>query len=170
MNQLLAFARRKPRERCPVDLKALIDDGLDMFHERLSRHNIAVERTVDGLLPTIVADRDQLMQVLINLIMNSLQAMEQGGTLRLAATRANDHVCLEVSDTGQGMSPEVLSNIFDPFFTTKEFGKGTGLGLTVVKGIVEEHGGTISVNSRTGEGTTATILLPLDPDQKQAGS
>ena len=164
MNQLLAFARRKPRERCPVDLKELIDDGLDMFHERLSRHRIAVEQTVDGSLPTIVADRDQLMQVLINLIMNSLQAMEQGGTLRLAAVRTDDHVRLEISDTGQGMSPEVLSNIFDPFFTTKEFGKGTGLGLTVVKGIVEEHGGAISVNSRTGEGTTVTILLPLDPD------
>jgi signal transduction histidine kinase len=147
----------------------LIDDGLDMFHERLSRQGVAVERTVDGLLPTIVADRDHLMQVLINLIVNSLHAMEQGGTLRLAATRANDHVRLEVSDTGQGIPPDVLPRIFDPFFTTKEFGKGTGLGLTVVKGIVEEHGGTISVNSRADAGTTVSLLLPLDPDRKPGG-
>jgi PAS domain S-box-containing protein len=169
MNQLLAFARRKPRERCPVDLKELIEDGLDMFHERLSRHRIAVERTVDGSLPTIVADRDQLMQVLINLIVNSLHAMDQGGTLRLVATKADDQVLLEISDTGQGIPPDVLSKVFDPFFTTKEFGKGTGLGLTVVKGIVEEHGGTISVDSRVGEGTTVAILLPLDMDEKPAG-
>ncbi|HSE58829.1 MAG TPA: PAS domain S-box protein [Nitrospiraceae bacterium] len=169
MNQLLAFARRKPRERCPVDLKELIEDGLDMFHERLSRQRIAVEQTVDESLPTIVADRDQLMQVLINLIVNSLHAMDQGGTLRLVAAKAGHQVLLEISDTGQGIPPDVLSKVFDPFFTTKEFGKGTGLGLTVVKGIVEEHGGTISVGSRVGEGTTITILLPLDPDRKPAG-
>ena len=169
MNQLLAFARRKPQARGPVDLKELIEDGLDMFHERLRRHHIAVERAVDGSLPTIVADRDQLMQVLINLIANSLHAMDQGGTLRLVATKAGDQVLLEFSDTGQGIPPDVLSKVFDPFFTTKEFGKGTGLGLTVVKGIVEEHGGTISVNSREGEGTTVAILLPLDPDGKPGG-
>ena len=110
-----------------------------------------------------------MMQVLINLIVNSLHAMDQGGMLRLAAIRANDQVCLEIADTGLGMSPEVLSNVFDPFFTTKEFGKGTGLGLTVVKGIVEEHGGTISVDSRVGAGTTVSILLPLDPDRRPAG-
>lgn len=166
MNQLLAFARRKPREHCPVDLKELIEDGLEMFHERLSRHHIAVERAVEEALPTIVADRDQLMQVMINLIVNSLHAMDQGGTLRLVAARTGDRVLLEIADTGQGMPPDVLAKAFDPFFTTKEFGKGTGLGLTVVKGIVEEHGGTISVDSRVGEGTTVSILLPLDPDRK----
>ena len=169
MNQLLAFARRKPQERGTVDLKDLIEDALDMFHERLSRHRIVIEQTVDGSLPAIAADRDQLMQVLINLIVNSLHAMDRGGTLRLAATRTDDLARLEISDTGQGIPPEILSRIFDPFFTTKEFGKGTGLGLTVVKGIVEEHEGTISVHSRVGEGTTVTILLPLDPDRRVTG-
>lgn len=166
MNQLLAFARRKPRERGPVELKELIEDGLDMFHERLSRHHIVVEWTVDGSLPTMIADRDQLMQVLINLVANSLHAMDQGGTLRVVATRVGDQARLEIGDTGRGIPPDVQSKVFDPFFTTKEFGKGTGLGLTVVKGIVEEHGGSISMDSRVGEGTTVTILLPLDPDQK----
>ena len=169
MNQLLAFARRKPQERGTVDLKELIEDALDMFHERLSRHRIVIEQTVDGSLQAIAADRDQLMQVLINLIVNSLHAMDRGGTLRLAATRTDDLARLEISDTGQGIPPEILSRIFDPFFTTKEFGKGTGLGLTVVKGIVEEHEGTISVHSRVGEGTTVTILLPLDPDRRVTG-
>lgn len=166
MNQLLAFARREPRTHGPVDLAELIEDGLDMFHERLSRQHIDVQRAVDRSLPTIVADRDQLMQVLINLIVNSLHAMDRGGALRVSATKTGDQVRIEISDTGQGMPPDVLSKVFDPFFTTKEFGKGTGLGLTVVKGIIEEHGGTIFLESRVGEGTTATILLPVDPDRK----
>jgi signal transduction histidine kinase len=100
-------------------------------------------------------------QVLINLIMNSLHAMPEGGTLRLELGCERDMVKLTVSDTGHGIRKEVINNIFDPFFTTKEFGKGTGLGLTVVKGIVEEHRGSIAVESEEGKGTTFTIHLPI---------
>jgi signal transduction histidine kinase len=101
-----------------------------------------------------------MSQVMINLIMNALHAMENGGTLQVGLEPERDRIKLTVSDTGQGIPKDVLPKIFEPFFTTKEFGKGTGLGLTVVKGIIEEHQGTITVESEEGKGTRFTVLLP----------
>ena len=165
MNQLLAFARRKTPERRFVDLSEIIDDSLEMFLERIAHSHIRVEKTIEADLPPVHADRDQLIQVLINLIMNSLHAMPKGGLLRMSLVREGHHVCLGVSDTGHGMSDEIRSRVFEPFFTTKDFGKGTGLGLTVVQSIVEEHGGTMSVESVVDKGTTFLIRLPLDVPQ-----
>ncbi len=162
MNQLLVFARRKQPDRQVVDLGEIVEDSLEMFQERMTHNRITVEKTIDANLPSIHADRDQLVQVLINLVTNSLHAMPEGGQLRLSLDRENSHVLLGLSDTGHGMPEEVRSKIFEPFFTTKDFGKGTGLGLTVVKGIIEEHGGTIAVESVVDKGTTFWIRLPLD--------
>jgi len=100
---------------------------------------------------------------LINLIMNAIHAMPEGGTLRIGIANAGDRVKLSVADSGHGIPTDALKKVFDPFFTTKEFGKGTGLGLTVVKVILEEHGGSIAVESQEGKGTTFTILLPTGP-------
>lgn len=162
MNQLLTFARRRPSERRAVDLGEIVDDSLEMFEERIVHSRITVEKTIESSLPPVLADRDQLIQVLINLVMNSLHAMPEGGRLGLSVDREYRHVRLGVSDTGHGMPEEIRSKIFAPFFTTKDFGKGTGLGLTVVKGIIEEHGGTISVESVVDKGTTFWIRLPLE--------
>ena len=162
MNQLLAFARRGTPERRAVDLAEIVEDSLEMFQERIVRSRITVEKAIEANMPSVLADRDQLIQVLINLMMNSLHAMPEGGRLRLSLAHEGSHVCLGVSDTGHGMPEEVRSKVFEPFFTTKDFGKGTGLGLTVVKGIVEEHGGTIGVESVVDKGTTFWIRLPLD--------
>jgi PAS domain S-box-containing protein len=162
MNQLLTFARRKPSERRAVDLGEIVDDSLEMFQERITHSHVTVDKLIDLSLPPVLADRDQLIQVLINLVMNSLHAMPEGGRLRLSLDRENRHVRLGVSDTGHGMPEEIRSKVFDPFFTTKDFGKGTGLGLTVVKGIIEEHGGTIAVESVVDKGTTFWIRLPLE--------
>jgi len=167
MNQLLAFARRKTPERRAVDLGQTIDDSLEMFHERMTHSRITVEKVIEANMPSVLADRDQIIQVLINLVMNSIHAMPEGGRLRLSLHREDSHVRLGVSDTGQGMSEEICSKVFDPFFTTKDFGKGTGLGLTVVKGIIEEHGGTIVVESGVDKGTTFWIRLPLEEAQTQ---
>jgi PAS domain S-box-containing protein len=161
MNQLLAFARRRTPERRAVDLAQTIDDSLEMFHERMTRSRIKVEKVIEANMPSVHADRDQLIQVLINLVMNSIHAMPEGGRLRLSLDREDSHVRLGLSDTGQGIPEEIRSKVFDPFFTTKDFGKGTGLGLTVVKGIIEEHGGTIAVESAVDKGTTFWIRLPL---------
>jgi signal transduction histidine kinase len=162
MNQLLAFARRRPVERRAVDLGEIVEDSLEMFQERIAHSSITVEKSIEVNLPSVHADRDQLIQVLINLVVNSLHAMPEGGRLRLSLTREGRHVCLGVSDTGHGMPEEICAKVFEPFFTTKDFGKGTGLGLTVVKGIIEDHGGTIEVESVVDKGTTFWIRLPLD--------
>jgi signal transduction histidine kinase len=170
MNQLLAFARRRTPERRAVDLGVIVDDTLEMFQDRMTHSRITVEKAIEADVPSVHADRDQLIQVLINLVMNSVHAMPEGGRLRLSLARENNHVRLGVSDTGHGMPEETRSKIFDPFFTTKDFGKGTGLGLTVVKGIIEEHGGTIAVESAVDRGTTFWIRLPVDEAQTVATS
>ncbi len=161
MNQLLAFARRRPIERRPLDLRETIDSSLEMFHERMAKHGIRVEKSFQPDCPKIHADADQMSQVLINLVMNAIHAMPGGGTLRVALGWAGETVRLTVADTGHGIAQQDLPKIFDPFFTTKEVGKGTGLGLTVVKGIVGEHGGSIQVESEPGKGTIFTISLPV---------
>ena len=165
MNQLLTFARRKPSERRAVDLGEIVDDSLEMFEERIAHSRVTIEKTIESSLPPVLADRDQLIQVLINLVMNSLHAMPEGGRLGLSLDREHGHVRVGVSDTGHGMPEEIRSKVFEPFFTTKDFGKGTGLGLTVVKGIIEEHGGTIAVESVVDKGTTFWIRLPIDEAQ-----
>jgi signal transduction histidine kinase len=161
MNQLLTFARRKPRQPGSVDLQEVIENSIEIFQERLSRHHVQVLRHLDSDCPSVLADSDQMNQVLINLIMNAVHAMPEGGTLRFGLAREKDMVKLTVSDTGHGMPKDVVDKIFDPFFTTKEFGKGTGLGLTVVKGILEEHHGSITVDSEQGKGSTFSIHLPI---------
>ena len=161
MNQLLAFARRKPVERRALDLQKTVEDNLEIFEERLGRHRIIVERSFEESCPPVFADADQMSQVVINLVMNALHAMPDGGTLRVGVLPNDGMVRLTVADTGHGIPQDVVDKIFDPFFTTKEFGKGTGLGLTVVKGIIEEHQGTIAVESDSGKGTTFTIHLPV---------
>jgi len=160
MNQLLSFARRKPPQPGPLVLQEVIENSLEMFHERVSNYRIQVHTQLEPDCPKVYADTDQMNQVLINLIMNAVHAMSEGGTLRIGLDQEKEMVKLTVSDTGHGIPNEVLNKIFDPFFTTKEFGKGTGLGLTVVKGIIEEHHGTITVESQEGKGTTFTVLLP----------
>lgn len=162
MNQLLTFARRKPSERRAVNLGQVLNDCLEVLQERIRRARIRVESNYETILrPVHVhADPDQMSQVFLNLFINALHAMPDGGTLRIDLQRINNHVKATVADTGQGISKEDLPRIFAPFFTTKEVGQGTGLGLTVVHGIIEEHGGTIAVESEPGAGTIFTITLP----------
>ncbi len=160
MNQLLAFARRKPPERGPLVFRDVIENSVEMFQERLVKSRVQVEMQLAEACPKVQADADQMNQVLINLIMNAIHAMPDGGQLRIGMAPADDMVKLTVADTGHGIPQEVIARVFDPFFTTKEFGKGTGLGLTVVKGIIEEHHGSITAESQEGKGTTFTVLLP----------
>lgn len=162
MNQLLTFARRKPSERRQVNLGQTLDDCLEVLQERIRRMRVRVESRYETLLhPVYVhADPDQMSQVFLNLFINAIHAMPDGGTLRISLERTNGDVKATVADTGHGIPKEDLPRIFAPFFTTKEIGQGTGLGLTVVHGIIQEHGGSIAVDSEPGEGTTFTITLP----------
>jgi len=171
MNQLLVFARRRPIERRPMNLNTVVDETLEMLQERCKRHRIEVVTELSPALPQADADPVQISQVMLNLVMNALHAIGDGGTLRIrtvvvpAKSQTSNHsadmIEIAVSDTGHGIAPEDLDKIFIPFFTTKEAGKGTGLGLTVVHGIVQEHGGQIKVESEVLTGTTFRILLPI---------
>jgi signal transduction histidine kinase len=162
MNQLLSFSRRRPSERRPTDLRKLVQDCLYIVQDRLNNCRTEVVTEFEEPLPPVHLDPDQMTQVLLNLLLNAAQAMSERGTLRLSLEREGDHqVKLTVADSGHGIPPDILPRIFEPFFTTKEKGKGTGLGLTVVKGIVQEHGGSIGVDSEPGQGATFTLILPV---------
>ena len=161
MDQLLSFARRRPPERRPIHLQDVIDSSLEMFSARVAQGHVQVVRQVDAACPVVQADRDQMNQVLINLVMNAIQAMPDGGTLTIGLRPEKDMVRLTVGDTGHGIPQALIEKIFQPFFTTKEVGKGTGLGLTVVKDIVDEHQGSITVESKEGKGTEFAVLLPV---------
>ncbi len=171
MNQLLTFARRRPIERRPTNLNKVVEDTLEMVGERFKRHHIKLRTDLAPTLPLVHADPDQIGQVILNLAINALHAIGEEGILHVGTSvvtvlqdfggPSNDMVELSVKDSGHGIAPEDLDKIFNPFFTTKEVGKGTGLGLTVVHGIVQEHGGQIKVESEVQKGTTFRILLPI---------
>jgi signal transduction histidine kinase len=147
----------KPRE---VALARSIDDTLDLLRHRLK--DVRVEKQIDPDL-RIVGFAGQIDQVFMNLITNAAQAIGstgQTGTIHVAASRSDDTVEVTIADSGPGIPPEVIPRIFDPFFTTKDVGEGSGLGLSIVHGIIERHGGRIQVQSRLGEGTTFRIALP----------
>ncbi|MEW6281313.1 MAG: ATP-binding protein, partial [Candidatus Eremiobacterota bacterium] len=158
--QLLAFGRKQILQPRVLDLNAKLRQDRGLL-SRLIGEDIQVLTDLDEDLGRVRVDPSQLQQVVINLAVNARDAMPQGGTLRLSTRNlGTDQVVLEVCDTGCGMDAETCRRIFDPFFTTKEVGRGTGLGLSTVLGIVEQSGGTIQVSSQPGQGTTFTIALP----------
>lgn len=161
IRKLMLFARQKPLSKAKVDLNAVVEDALYFLSARYSAMNVDVERDLAEDLPEITADPVQLHQALINLIINALHAMPKGGSLRIRTRSLKRAVSLFVEDSGTGMNEDVAAKIFLPFYTTKEVDQGTGLGLSVVHGIVTSHGGTITVDSEEGKGTTFEIVLPV---------
>jgi signal transduction histidine kinase len=158
---LMLFARQMPPNIVNVDLNHLVYEGLELLASRWSRGGIELSRDLAPNLPAVAGDPAQLLQVIVNLVLNALQAMPDGGALRLRTSLAGDNVLLVVEDDGEGMSEDVVRQAFIPFFTTKDVGEGTGLGLSVVHGIVTAHGGFIRIESRPGAGTTFEVALPV---------
>ena len=157
---VLNMARPARGEPMPVELVGLARETLAFLAEKLRAR--AITPRISAAEPvTLVGDHDKLEQTLINLVLNAVDAMPRGGTVEIAVERQGAHAELRVSDSGDGMSEEVAARVFDPFFTTKPTGRGNGLGLAVVRGIVADHGGSIRVTSAPGRGTTFTIELPL---------
>ena len=163
VKSLLEFARQTEPKMEPTDVNRAITDGLFFLVNQALFHNIHIVKKLDAFLPFVRGNASQLKQVFMNIIVNAAEAMRGGGTLTITTFSAPDQktVFVEFDDTGEGIPPENLTRIFDPFFTTKEVGKGTGLGLATSYGIVEDHGGKISVESQAGEGTMFTIELPV---------
>ncbi len=160
IQKLLVFARQAPPHKTHVNLNQIVQDGLYFFEARCAKEGIELIRQLSPDMPEITADPGQLNQLLVNLVVNSLQSMPGTGKITVQTRFSKNNVYLIVEDTGTGMSKEVLDKIFVPFFTTKDVGHGTGLGLPVVYGIVTAHGGTIDVNSKPGRGTRFEIQLP----------
>ncbi len=161
IKKLLMFARQMPPAKTLVNINEVVEEALSLLEARCATTGVEVERDLDPGLPRIPADPAQINQVIVNLVVNALQAMPDGGALRVRTGADDTHVLLCVEDSGTGMQPEVLQQVFVPFFTTKDIGQGTGLGLPVVHGIVTAHEGSIQVHSEVGAGTQVEIRLPL---------
>lgn len=160
VKKLLIFARQIPPQKDRVNINHVIDEVLSFLGSQCATNNIEVSCELSPDVPEIQADPSQLKQVFVNLIVNALQAMQNGGDLTVSTRRDKGKVRIVIVDTGTGMDKEVLRNIFTPFFTTKPIGLGTGLGLPVAHGIVVSHQGTIKIESNAGKGTTCTVELP----------
>lgn len=163
VQNLLDFSRRKRSDRFePLNLGEVIEATLKLIRNQLMLSGIQLRKEIAEDLPLIKGDLDSLKQVFINLFLNAIQAMPGGGVLLVRIPSEKKGLLeVEVSDTGVGMSPEIMDRIFDPFYSTKPVGKGTGLGLSIVYGLVKKHGGYIEVKSRQGEGTTFVLSFPV---------
>ena len=165
VSDLLAFSRRSKPQHAPADLNKLVRTTLGLAEHKLRMINAEIVLELQDNLPPIECDSSQIQQVILNLLLNGAQAMQPRGggklTVRTAALADGQDVELCVHDTGEGIAPENLSKIFDPFFTTKADGKGVGLGLAVLYGIVKAHEGEVEVTSQRNVGTTFTVTLPL---------
>ncbi len=182
VQQILGFGRRSIIDIHPMDLRAFTHETVNVLRRTLPENiRLVIEEEEESAECVVNADPTRIRQMLMNLVINARDAMPEGGELRIALTRtkrpaaenlawtespvkgtiADEWVCLTISDQGIGMSPEVLSHLYEPYFTTKAEGKGTGLGLTQVHGIVEQHEGYIKVESTPGQGTTFWIYLPV---------
>lgn len=168
VKNLLDFARQTKPSLQPVKVSDVLDQVMSLVGHQAQMKHVGVAREEDNSLPSVMVDFGQIQQVFINLVVNAIQAMSEGGKLTIRASLGGDGF-LQVSfqDTGIGIPPENMDKLFTPFFTTREEVKGVGLGLSVSYGIVESHGGRIEVDSEVGEGSTFTVHLPVALEQNQ---
>jgi two-component system, NtrC family, sensor kinase len=166
VNNLLTFARQKGVESKHFDLVELIQTILTLLGHAMTKNGVTTQLNLPPAPFSVYGDYAQIQQCLMNLISNAVEAMPDGGNLTITAGRENssDGVWMEVADTGTGIAEDHLQRIFEPFFSTKSDGKGVGLGLSMVYGIIREHGGTVSVDSQVGRGTTFHVTLPAPPE------
>jgi len=166
---LLRFARRHKPEKQIVSINEVLEKSLELHAHKMKTSNIDVVTDLDPDLPPTMADADQIHQVFVNIITNSIQAMTEGSgkrRLHVAARRAGGIIRISFEDTGPGIREENLASIFDPFFTTKEVGKGTGLGLSICYGIIKEHGGHIYARSEYSRGATFVVEIPIATEDR----
>jgi len=165
VRQLLDFSQQHEPAFALTDINHVVDRVLVLTTHLFAPNRIVLKTEFGQGLPNVMVDRHMIEQVLMNLVLNAVQAMKDGGVLTIQTSVVEGICLIEVRDTGSGISPTVLPRIFDPFFTTKSEGEGTGLGLSVSLGIVERHGGKILVDSEVGKGTTFTLCLPVSRER-----
>lgn len=158
---MLCFARRDDASEESTDLVKVLQEVMQFLRYEARKLSVTIIEEFDYDLPQVAVSSNRIKQVVINLVMNAIQAMGNGGTLLIKAEQEGDRGIITVADTGPGIPPEILPRIFDPFFTTKSAGEGTGLGLYVSSCLMEAIGGSITVNSSLGEGTTFRVSVQL---------
>ena len=160
--RLLSFARHIDVEMDEIEFNDLANEVIDFLRKEAEYRSISIEMDVPANLPPFISDRGKLQQIFLNLVNNAFQAMNDGGHLYISAREtACDHLIFVVEDDGCGIPQSDIKRIFDPFFSTKKKSGGTGLGLSITYGLVQELGGTMTVESEVGKGTTFTIVMPL---------
>ncbi|MCK5313390.1 MAG: GHKL domain-containing protein [Desulfobacteraceae bacterium] len=163
IKKLLEFSRQSPLCKEKINLNKLIDNNSTFLEARCIKKGIKIVKKYTENI-TITADPNQINQVITNLTINAIQAMKHGGELIISTRKKDQNVILSIEDTGSGISGENISKTFMPFFTTKDVGEGTGLGLSVVYGIIQSHNGDIKVSSEPGKGTIFEVCLPMEGD------
>ena len=160
---MLDFARQEKEDLAfqPTQLPEILQEVVDLIEHRLREKQIELTTRFESDQAEVQGNHLGIGQAFLNLALNAIDAMEEGGQLRLSCERIDEHLVTVVGDTGHGIPENRIDRIFDPFYTTKEVGEGVGLGLSIVHGIVEKHGGRIRVESEEGKGTTFTVYLPL---------
>ena len=156
---MASFGRTAPTQKVPGDILALIQEVAEFMQGDFQEKGVEFVLQAPENLPPFPFDPGQMRQVLLNLLKNSLEAMPRGGVITVSAAVQGAHLVLTIQDTGQGIPPEHLKSLFTPFFSTKE--GGTGLGLTICRGLIDQHQGEIEFASEVDHGTTCTIRLPL---------
>jgi signal transduction histidine kinase len=167
ISNLLAFSRKSSMARDPVDLAGVLDRCVMLSQHKLELAGIRLHSQWEEGLPLVMGDANQLQQCVVNLVFNAIDAMPEGGDLHLTAValKREGAVAIEVRDTGGGIAPADRPFIFEPFYTTKKAGAGVGLGLSTTLGIVERHGGRLTIEETGSQGTTFRIWLPSDPSK-----
>jgi len=158
LTEFLELARPRGIAREAVHVAQLVDDVLDLERESAAARRIKIERVIPADGCVAIGDREKLKQVIINLVVNSIEAMKEGGVLTARVELAGEQVTIAIEDTGVGIPADAMASVFDPFFTTKE--AGTGLGLSIVRKIVDAHGGEVHIDSARGVGTRVTVSIP----------
>ena len=161
IKKLMLFSRQMPPNTVHVNLNQIIDDGLYFLEARSAKAGIKIIRMLNEGIPDILADPSQLYQILVNIVVNAIQAIESSGEILIETGSEKNEVFFTVTDDGIGMSEDTVKKIFVPFFTTKDIDQGTGLGLPVCHGIVSAHGGRIEINSELGKGSTFKVIFPV---------
>lgn len=163
---LLQFGRRQKEEMAPTNVNQVIDAALMIAKFHIKKSGVEIVKDLDGKVPEVPADKNQLQQVFLNLIINARDAMEDKGRLEISSRLEEEWIVLRFKDNGCGIPKDKMEEIFKPLYTTKEEGKGTGLGLSITQDIIDRHHGSIEVDSTIGKGTTFTIKLPAAQEQK----
>jgi two-component system sensor histidine kinase HydH len=165
ISELLEFARPSELKLKQTNVNELLEHSIRLVRQDAKSNNIEVDLSLSEDLPRVVLDPDRFSQALLNLYLNGIQTMDEGGVLSVKTTLGEDgNIRVAIADTGKGIDPDEVNKVFDPYFTTKS--KGTGLGLAIVHKIVEAHNGEIKIRSTPGRGTVFTLVIPVQPDEK----